>query len=165
MNRAARLGNRMEERIYRTFELRIGPTGAGYHVSAKGPDGAESDGDFAAPMTGGELDGIAERIWQLQPGVRRDIRDNGGIQLIQQFGTLLFETVFGTEVLGRLRSSIDHARRENEGLRIQLNLTDVPELSDLPWEYLYDATDGNFFGRSRDTPLVRFLSIPRGIRS
>jgi len=56
------------------------------------------------------------------------------------FGGRLFNAVFHGEVRSCLRSSIEDAQRQNAGLRIRLRLTNAPELTDLPWEFLYNPT-------------------------
>ena len=63
-----------------------------------------------------------------------------------------------------LRSSLAEADRQGAGLRIRLRLTDAPELTDLPWEYLYDPARHRFFVLSIETPLVRYLDLPERIR-
>ncbi len=78
----------------------------------------------------------------------------------QAQGGALFEAVFRGEVLSGLRRSLDVAERTERGLRIRLRLADVPELADLPWEYLYDPQRARFFALSRETPLVRYLDLP-----
>ena len=67
-------------------------------------------------------------------------------------------------MLGCLRSSLDEASRQDAGLRIRLRLTDVPELADLAWEYLYNPTLNRFLALSVETPIVRYLDLPQRIR-
>lgn len=78
----------------------------------------------------------------------------------QAQGGALFDAIFRDEVLSSLRRSLDVAERAERGLRIRLRLADVPELADLPWEYLYDLQRDRFFALSRETPLVRYLDLP-----
>ncbi len=78
----------------------------------------------------------------------------------QAIGELLYETIFRDEILSCLRRSLDEAQRQEKGLRIRLRLADAPELTNLPWEYLYDRSRDTFFALSSETPLVRYLDLP-----
>jgi hypothetical protein len=84
-------------------------------------------------------------------------------ELLKQVGGKLFDAVFHEEVLTTFRRSRDAADRENKGLRVRLRLNDVPELADLPWEYLYDASRQNFLALAKETPIVRFLELPESV--
>jgi len=79
------------------------------------------------------------------------------------FGKRLFEAVFGSEVFGCLRSSLDRAEEKETGLRLRLRLN-APELADLPWEYLYNPALNRFLVLAVETPLVRYLELPERIR-
>src|SRR5262249_46640412 len=50
-------------------------------------------------------------------------------------------------------------------LRIRLRLADVPEVAYLPWEYLYDSISESFLCLSSDTPIVRYMEMPRRIHA
>jgi hypothetical protein len=52
---------------------------------------------------------------------------------------------------------------EAPGLRLRLHLTDVPELADLPWEYIYPGADYDFPALSTRTPVVRYADVPRPV--
>ena len=78
----------------------------------------------------------------------------------QAVGEQLFEAIFRDEIRGCLRRSLDEAQRQQKGLRIRLRLADAPELTNLPWEYLYDRSRDTFFALSSETPLVRYLDLP-----
>ncbi|WP_157466480.1 hypothetical protein [Edaphobacter aggregans] len=75
----------------------------------------------------------------------------------------MFRSVFTGELLGQLRSSIDHARERGHGLRIRLRLKGVPELAELPWEFLYDQEQDHFLATSTTTPMVRYLDLPQAV--
>ena len=50
------------------------------------------------------------------------------------------------------------------GLRIRLRFSDCPELSELPWEYLYEREHNRFLCLSDRTPLVRYLEVTDSVR-
>ncbi|MBN1451212.1 MAG: CHAT domain-containing protein [Anaerolineales bacterium] len=85
-------------------------------------------------------------------------------QKMREFGQLLFEATFSGDVRDRLRESLNEVTRKGEGLRIRLRTGDIPELTNLPWEFMYDASLGRFLALSIDTPLVRYLDTPRDIQ-
>ena len=58
------------------------------------------------------------------------------------------------------RRSQDSARNAKKGLRVRLRV-DAPDLSALPWEFLYDTSSGDFVCLSSETPVVRYLEFSR----
>ncbi len=88
-----------------------------------------------------------------------------GLDEIKAFGAWLFRAVFDDEIYSHLRLSQDEAERKGAGgLRICLLLTDVPELADLPWEYLFDPARDQFLSLSTKTPIVRYLDISQRVQ-
>ncbi len=75
----------------------------------------------------------------------------------KNFGSLLFNAVFKPDIYISFKSSMDQARLRNAMVRLRLNLTQVPELANLPWEYLHNAKLNHFYARFINTPLVRYL--------
>jgi formylglycine-generating enzyme required for sulfatase activity len=47
-----------------------------------------------------------------------------------------------------------------QGLRVKLRIQ-PPELAVLPWEFLYDPRESEYVCLSRNTPIVRYLELPR----
>ncbi|HEY3568143.1 MAG TPA: CHAT domain-containing protein [Thermoanaerobaculia bacterium] len=80
----------------------------------------------------------------------------------EQAGGELFRTIFQGELLKAFQGCLAKAR-SGPGLRIRLRLNDVPELADLPWEYLYDADGPGFLALSARTPIVRYLEMSEGL--
>ena len=81
---------------------------------------------------------------------------------IREFGTRLFGAVFARKIETCLFRSLDEAKRQDKRLRLQLRLSDVPELASLPWEYLYNSSLG-FLVLSAEISLVRYLELPEPI--
>ncbi len=133
----------MAEATYLDFDLSVIKTGDGYRAKGWSTHGCEGSVSFQLP------DG-------LRPTQRGNLRD---------FGAQLFEIVFQGEVLGCFRASLEEARSSRyKGLRIRLRLAEVPELAELPWEYLYDKGLDRFFALSMATPVVRYLELPERTR-
>ena len=98
------------------------------------------------------------------PIVNEDLHDlaSRNMEELQAFGSGLFQTVFRDEMRSCLGRSVDEAANKETNLCIHLRFTDVPELADLPWEYLYNPPPlSQFFALSAETPIVRYLDLPR----
>jgi len=76
------------------------------------------------------------------------------------FGAALFEAVFKNRIGRLFESSRVRAQAEGRPLRLRLRLADVPELSRLPWEYLYDRERGMFLAQTGRISIVRYLETP-----
>ena len=79
------------------------------------------------------------------------------------FGSKLFRAVFQKGVADLFARSQAKAEMLDVGLRLRLRLNDVPELAELPWEFLYDPTKQRFLALSDQTPIVRFLEFPHAV--
>lgn len=79
-------------------------------------------------------------------------------------GERLYRFVFAQPIQSALAQSSDLAYQQRLRLRIRLLFSDVPELMNLPWEYLYDPAAGNFLSLSVQVPLMRHLNLLHQIR-
>lgn len=80
----------------------------------------------------------------------------------KNLGGALFKSVFNDA----MRVAFEVKRRQLDNkvhLRIRLNLTDVPELAVLPWEYLYNADSNHFYAQLPGSPVIRYLDIGESI--
>lgn len=80
-----------------------------------------------------------------------------------RFGTTLYEHVFATDE-GRIGLHFGRCTElarisESNGVRIRLRIDD-PEISTVPWEYIYSPIRSDFLGVSISTPVVRYLELP-----
>ena len=83
----------------------------------------------------------------------------------RDFGQRLYAAAFAGAVGTCLRRSLDKTQAQGQGLRIRLRLDQgVPELADLPWEYLFPADLNRFLALSDETPLVRYLEVAEGVQ-
>ncbi len=81
---------------------------------------------------------------------------------VKEFGQYLFNALFTDKVLDLYYRSRDRAKRDNNGLRLILNIQ-PPELIVLPWEYMYDLSSAEYLSLSSKRPIVRYLEPPRPI--
>ncbi len=80
-------------------------------------------------------------------------------QLVEEFGSKLFDSLIFGEVLECYKISRKQADNSKRQLRIKLKIQ-PQELATLPWEFLYDKHTrqvGHHFCLSRNNPLLRFV--------
>jgi hypothetical protein len=143
---------------YQNFDLLIEREQGSYRARVNSPEG-EAAHNFSMPFSDQELSGFLERV--SQPWQSTRAIDSPELDAIKDFGGRLFSAVFDKSVDTCFRTSLATASR----LRIRLRLKDVPELAYLPWEYLYDPLVANFLSLSSDTPIVRYMEMPRRIQA
>jgi hypothetical protein len=83
-------------------------------------------------------------------------------QAIQEFGRALFKALLVGDVGAHYEVSLRQAKRDEKGLRLKLHIR-PPELSVLPWEFVYDP-NRDFLCLSSSTPLVRYSDVPQPTR-
>ena len=79
---------------------------------------------------------------------------------LKDFGGTLFDVMVKGPVRDCYYRSRDAAARQGLGLRVKLRLGAVPNLNEVPWEFLYDRSTNQFLALSGFTPIVRHLALP-----
>jgi hypothetical protein len=152
----------MASASYLDFDLLIERSGENtYRARVLSSPAGQANGDITLPFSQIELENYLLRIGRPRRGVRR--LESPEMETAKIFGGQLFKSVFSDELMSALRSSLDEAKKQNQGLRIRLRLNDAPELVNLPWEYLYNPSLNRFLSLSVNTPLVRYLELPERI--
>jgi hypothetical protein len=151
----------MAEVNYLNFDVTIQRAGDGYKAQIQSPAG-EATSNFTNPFSQIEVEHF---MLSAAPG-KRSVRriDSPEVGAAKKFGERLYSSVFTGDVGAVLRSSLDEAWQKNSKLRVRLRLTDVPELADIPWEYLYNPSLNRFFALDDDTAIVRYLDVPERVR-
>lgn len=156
----------MKTKTYKDFDLSIERSGDRYRARVlNSPDGP-GNCEFDMPFSDIELENFVLKFGQ----TRRTMRNIGVAgetvnRSLRDFGGGLYSAIFSGQVADRLHGSLGIiGQQENAGLRIRLRLSDAPELIDVPWEYLFDASAGRFLSLSVDTPVVRYLDIPGQVK-
>jgi tetratricopeptide (TPR) repeat protein len=147
---------------YQDFDLTIQKSVDGYLAWLDSPAG-QAQVHFKQPFSESELKEYLPHFGRGVPAAMRGAK-RPDARIAEELGKRLFETVFEGDVRDCLRGSLDEAARQGKGLRIRLHLMAAPELSDLPWEFLYNASLRRFLALSVDTPIVRYLEVPESIR-
>jgi len=138
---------------YDELTLRIDPAGDdAYHVFASAPRGGRATGRFRRPLSRDELD---EFISNLTRSVRA--YHSPHMENAKQIGITLFEQLMDGEIGHVYYAAHSVAETNGRGLRISLSMTEAPELSEIPWELLYDPGRRRFLSQSIFSPIVRSL--------
>ena len=118
----------MTEIRYLDFDLLIARSGDGYVARVLNSPTGQAAVGFRLPFSTLELENFLLRVGRTRRGVRR--LESSEMQAAKAFGGRLFDVVFGGEVRGCLRSSLDEASRQGAGVRVRLRLAEVPELAE-----------------------------------
>ncbi len=145
---------------YVDFELEIRKgNGPKYPVVVRSPAG-EAQAEMHFPFGEQELQ---DKLKDLENAVllsstrRRRIRSPEA-QTVQDFGRKLFQALLSDQVGAHYDESLRKARRQNKGLRLKLSIQ-PPELTTVPWEFLYDPNRNSYLCLSSKTPLVRYPEL------
>jgi hypothetical protein len=146
---------------YLDFDLSIERSDNGYRIRVLNSPAGQSSAEFALPFSPLEIENFILRMGQSPRTVRRS--HSPQLDAAKSFGSQLFRAVFTEDLIGCLHSSLSEAEQEKMGLRFRLRFGNTPELADLPWEYLYHPSLNRFLALSIETPIVRYLDLPRSI--
>ncbi len=159
----------MSKIVYRDFDLVISRSGDDYRASVRRIGVGDERVNFSKAdiLIGDQAENLPAvntraRLLSSNLDPMKYIASSGlppQQQRAKDFGAHLFTKLFNQRLYAALRSFIDTAQSEGAYVRIRLDLTDVPELGSLPWEYLYDTNLNHFYATSIKTPIVRYLSV------
>lgn len=151
---------------YLDFELEIGPAEDGvYPVAVLHSPAGEGRTKMRFPFDAATL---TNRLQALEiallrsSGVRRRVVTREE-EVVQDFGRQLTEALLA----GQVRTLFDLSRREayeqDLGLRLKLRVQ-APDLSVIPWEFLYDEREDEYLALARSTPVIRYLELPQPLK-
>ncbi|MFT4295460.1 MAG: CHAT domain-containing protein [Micropruina sp.] len=148
---------------YLDFDLEVEPTATpgNYQVSVLSSPSGEASATMVFPFNPDALENVILKLGRTRSGVRAI--GSPSQLLAKQFGGTLYDALFAGEVGICFRRSLDAAASAGKGLRVRLRLGDVPQLADVPWEYLYPTGLKQFLVLSTKTPVVRYLELPRPV--
>jgi len=145
--------------------LREGPAGD-WIADVRAHDGSEKEALITVPDDKAALLGKASLF-------EAKVLDSRGTVLVREppaesadgldaktFGEELFRALLGGQASNIYRLSLSEARKQGRGLRIRL-ANEIPALSAIPWEFMYDSEEGEFLALSAETPLVRYARLAR----
>lgn len=141
--------NKMNE-TYHNFDLSIEHTEEGDFIRVVNSPAGIAVIPFIWPFDPQELTHFAAELGD-------QTRDNQAIT--QAYGMQLFQTIFQGEVGQRFQESIHQVYQRRERLRVRLHLSQLPGLANLPWEYLYNPIQNEFYSLATHTPLIRYVNL------
>jgi len=148
---------------YLDFELKIELNNNRYITRVLRSPAGEASCEFTLPFSEDRLELLVMKLGRPRGSTRHIHSDE--MKAAHELGGKLFEAVFSGDVRACLKSSLNEVYRNKRiGLRLKLLLQEVPQLSDLPWEFLWDATLDRFFVQSNQTPIVRYIEMPERIK-
>lgn len=140
---------------YRTLKVRVEALhGDRYKAIVSWPDG-EGKAEFELPFEDVELDALAAVVSRPR-SPRRRIESDESAQA-RAFGERLFGLVFQDTASRVLDDALSQTRRNDEGLRMMLQLEGARGLQNVPWELLCDST--RFVSTSSYTPVLRYVDM------
>ncbi len=139
---------------YFNFDLLVEREGQGYRVRLLDSPAGQAAERVAVPPAAQDLEAFLSGLGSLGAAERAEA--------LMALGTELFGVLLPGSVAAAYRQSLAAAREQGAGLRLRLRLDEVPELAALPWEALCDPISGDYLAVSTETPLVRYLALPRG---
>lgn len=145
---------------YRNFDLLVERRATGYRARVQDSPAGEAVVNFDLPFTADELRSFSWLSSRVSQGL--GLASSAGRAPppldLRQFGERLFNAAFARDVGACLLLSLAEVRKTDVGLRIRLRLDpDVPELAELPWEYLYAPQLDGFLALSDRVALVRYV--------
>lgn len=144
---------------FQNFDLSLEKHGNSYRVRT---DGKKADIEW--PFSASDLVDLRAAVEGPARDARPIAQPGGGSnsvykRTVKLFGERLFDAIFVGDIHARLLENLTQATNARKGLRIRLHLDDVPELADVPWEYLYRSAVQQHLAISPSTPVVRYLEV------
>ena len=143
---------------YQNFELVLERADGGFRVRYLSSD-EEITAVYSLPFSSLELENFILKMGQSRRDLRRVASPE--LQVAKTFGIRLFESLFAGPIRDRYQKALHDTERQGQGLRFLLRFSDVPELVNVPWEYIYEPSLARFIALSADTPIVRSLDVSR----
>jgi hypothetical protein len=152
---------------YQDFSVRIfAARRDGYDVSIDSPEGSTQAHIKLPP----DLLRSAAELNQWHHNVRnRSTRDVDFEQppgmSADEIGSALYKALFSGNVARMYNRSYAALKDPEAGLRLRLHLNlddpQIAKLAQIPWEYIYEKESMEYLALSRQTPIVRYIDVPR----
>jgi len=146
--------------IYNIYQI---PVYADFSISVQEFQGNGYPVSIVYSPAGEELDKVTfekffekKSFMEIEEKLRRL---SAGLHDTRELGKKLYEAIFQNSIDTRFMQSLGLISKDNKNLRIRLRL-DAPEISRLPWEYLYsDALGDEFVTLNRNISLTRYIPL------
>jgi hypothetical protein len=160
------MNDEIKQENYLDYELEIGPgEGRMFPVTVIRSPAGEAQETMNFPFDHLALE---NRLKDLQIALLRSGSKHRRVNLpeqqtVQDFGKDLFKALICGETRSRYDVSLNKALQQGKGLRLKIRVQS-PELTALPWEYIFDERQGEYLCLSRKTPVVRYIELPQAIQ-
>ena len=141
---------------YLDFDLALELTDGDWSSHVNRSPAGEGSSPFQISLTENDLNQFWEDVGRAGVDV--------GLSSPRAVGEQLYKAVFGQELSELWHAGLAIAYRNRQRLRLRLFGTDVPEMRDLPWEYLYDPTREEYLALSMQSPMARYMGLRHQIR-
>lgn len=151
---------------YHDFDLLITQCSDNYIARVVNSPAGEAKHIFSLPFSFDQIQNYLQHFNQTRTIlVHSNRQEQKNLEQDRYFvGKTLYDSIFTGDVEDVLQRSLAKTTANNEGLRLNLRLTEVPELINLPWEYLYDESEDYFFSLSINTPIMRYLALETSVK-
>ena len=150
----------MKDLEYDEFEVVLERSGDGYSARvADSPTGQAPAMPFVQPMEIADLPPLRETMRGAEAEAPAGAERAAKVD-VKAFGTALFRALFNDKAISIFRTSQYVAAKNGHGLRLRIRFSDVAELTNLPWELLYDPDRHKYLSQYRAFPTVRLLDLP-----
>lgn len=155
---------------YLNFNLEITASAGGFRVKVASPGGeAAVDIPILLPPDAGAwlaaLGEVSAEARDLLATTTAGSPATNPATAALALGQALFQRVFTGGVDRCFARSLDECARQDQGLRIVLRLDDAPDLTALPWEFLYDSVGSRYLAHSDKTPVVRYIDVEETLQA
>lgn len=120
----------------------------------------QDDGDIQASSDQGEWKGkLNLDLKEVDLALQLITEDRTKEELLKKVGNTLFSSLFDKNISANF-AAIKASAAENEcGVRLRLTF-EKPEISAIPWEFLYDGSTNTFLANDPNTALSRYIDLP-----
>jgi hypothetical protein len=146
----------MAPREYEIFDLLVERRDARFYARVLSSPAGNVSADLSEAIPEAYLSEFLSKVGHPR-GISRS-SNRSVVAETESFGDKLFAFLLPSPIASCLERSRTVANDKGRGLRIQIRLSDVPELCDLPWEFLHDNEFG-FFSLTTETSIVRYLEL------
>lgn len=152
---------------YLNFNLLLSTSREGYQARVLNSPAGGASTSFNLPVANQERIQFTKWLVQQPREIKLSEEANLSTEVnLEELGQELWTAVFKDGIKRCFETSLALANSQNQGLRISLRIAeDAPELSALPWEYLYDPRKESFVFLSTKTHLVRYLEVDSPVQS
>ena len=109
---------------------------------------------FYPPLTPGQTEAALSAVPNTIDEFQRSSQRASPRESMKKLGEILFASLFEGRTAKLYQQALEAAYSSSQGLRIRLSFSE-PELDALPWEFLYDASRGDFTALSVNSPVLR----------